>query len=65
MLENTLGLLDQLLKKIPAPVRATAIDAALDAIENGVEATENKLDDALVLPLCKMVRIAANVPDND
>jgi hypothetical protein len=40
-------------------------DLVLDAIENKVEATENKWDDAVILPMCQTVRDAFNIPDND
>jgi hypothetical protein len=41
------------------------IDAGLDWIENNIEATENKIDDMVVLPMCSLVRTVLNVPDND
>jgi hypothetical protein len=41
------------------------IDSALDYVEDSVAASESKLDDAVVLPLCSLVRKVLNVPDND
>jgi hypothetical protein len=41
------------------------VDAGLDAIEDLVQESENKIDDAIVLPICKTIRTAFNVPDND
>jgi hypothetical protein len=41
------------------------VDAGLDHVEDTVEASENKLDDAVILPLCALVRKVLNVPDND
>lgn len=41
------------------------IDMGLDMIEDKVEASESKTDDMIVLPLCKIVREALSVPDND
>ena len=41
------------------------IDAGLDAIEDTVADSSNTIDDALVLPLCKRLRTALDVPDND
>jgi len=41
------------------------VDSALDYVEDSVVASENKLDDAVVLPLCSLVRRVLNVPDND
>lgn len=40
-------------------------DYLLDFVENGVEKSSNKWDDAVVLPLCKKVREAFDIPDND
>ena len=41
------------------------IDVGLDMIEDKVEASPSKTDDMIVLPLCKLVREALSVPDND
>lgn len=41
------------------------IDMGLDLIEDSVEASPNKTDDMIVLPICKLVREALSVPDND
>lgn len=41
------------------------VDAGLDAIEDTVAASENTIDDQLVLPLIKQVRVALDLPDND
>jgi hypothetical protein len=41
------------------------IDAGLDAIEDIVASTDNQIDDQLVLPLCRRLRQAVDVPDND
>jgi hypothetical protein len=40
-------------------------DKVLDWVEDAVERSENKLDDATVLPLCNMIRSAFDIPDND
>jgi len=40
-------------------------DAILDVIEKSVEESSTKVDDVLVLPLCKRIREAFNIPDND
>jgi len=40
-------------------------DFLLDQLENYVQKTDNKTDDALVLPVIKGLRIALNIPDND
>jgi len=41
------------------------VDALLDKIEDMVANSENKIDDAIVLPLCAKVRELLDVPDND
>lgn len=41
------------------------IDAFLDAIENYVAKTENKVDDKIVLPAISALRAAINVPDGE
>ena len=41
------------------------VDAGLDYIEDVVAKSESTLDDAVVLPICKLIRDAFGVPDND
>ena len=41
------------------------IDKILDFIEDAVARSETKMDDAIVLPMCNVIREAVNVPDND
>lgn len=40
-------------------------DMLLDTIENFVARTDNTLDDKLLLPAIKALRIAFDIPDND
>ena len=40
-------------------------DTGLDFIEDSVEASENKYDDMVVLPLCRTIRASFDIPDND
>jgi hypothetical protein len=40
-------------------------DMIIDWVEERVEASENTIDDALVLPACALVRKAFGIPDND
>jgi hypothetical protein len=42
-----------------------ACDAALDVVENAAQKSKNKVDDATILPACKMIRDALDIPDND
>lgn len=41
------------------------IDTILDKIEQMAVDSENKIDDAVVLPLCKKIRELLDVPDTD
>ena len=40
-------------------------DQVLDFAETYVLGTASTVDDALVLPLCNLIRTAFNIPDND
>jgi len=40
-------------------------DMGLDAIEDAVADSPNKIDDAVVLPMCKIVREGFDIVDND
>ena len=42
-----------------------AVDLILDVIEEAVEKSETKVDDAIVLPLCETIRATFGVPDDD
>ena len=41
------------------------IDAGLDWIENYVMETDNTIDDSIVLPICRKLREAVGIPDED
>jgi hypothetical protein len=41
------------------------MDMGLDIIEDKVADSPNKTDDMIVLPLCRLVREALSIPDND
>jgi hypothetical protein len=40
-------------------------DTFLDFIEDSVVESDNKIDDMIILPMCKMVRDAFDIEDND
>ena len=42
-----------------------ALDAMLDVIEDAVESSETKTDDAIIIPLMQRIREALEIPDND
>jgi len=41
------------------------IDTILDIIEDAVAKSETTVDDAIILPMCKAIRDALGVPDDD
>jgi hypothetical protein len=65
MLKVLTYLVPALLKFLKPDVLKKAVDAMLDAVEDSVEASANKVDDMLVLPLVKVIRETFNIPDND
>ncbi len=40
-------------------------DTILDFAEDYVLGTKSKIDDAVVLPVCDLIRATLNIPDND
>jgi len=54
-----------LLKLLKPEVLKKAVDGMLDKVEEAVTNSSNKIDDALVLPLCRQIREVFNVPDDD
>ena len=59
------AMIELVLMMLSKDVLKKCVDALLDVIEDATSATENKVDDALVLPLCARIREAFNIPDND
>ena len=58
LIKILLGLLSEdLLKKFA--------DTVLDFAEDKVLGSKSEVDDALVLPLCSMIRKTFDIPDND
>ncbi len=53
------------LEQLNSDVLKKVIDTGLDVVEDKVAQTPNKIDDAIVLPLCKKIREAFDIPDND
>lgn len=39
-------------------------DMVLDFVEDYVEGTESTVDDAIVLPICNMIRTAFDIPED-
>ena len=58
-------LLEYLLSALTPELMRKAIDQLLDIAEQAAADSENKVDDAIVLPLCAMIRESFDIPDND
>lgn len=58
-------LIGMILKLLTPELLKQAMDTMLNFIEDKVLYTDNKVDDALVLPLCKLIRATFDIPDND
>lgn len=63
--EIAVNLITVVLKMLSPEVLMKVADRLLDAIEDAVKDSENKIDDMLVLPLCGKVREAFQIEDND
>ena len=60
-----LTIIPQLLELLTPDVIREGLDAFLDIVEDRAVDSTNKIDDALVLPICKVFRFTLNIPDND
>lgn len=66
MKEKLLGMLIAMaVKRMDADTFKQFADMALDFVEDYVEKTPTSYDDAVVIPLCKTIRTAFDIPDND
>lgn len=63
--ENTIDDFVWNLLKGGGPEMVLIVDAILDYIEDKVIGSASTIDDALVLPVCDLLRSVLNVPDND
>lgn len=59
-----MSLITALLGSLKPQMLKDVIDKVLDFIEDKVVASDNKIDDMVVLPLCKLIREALNIPDD-
>jgi len=55
----------QLLALLSPDLLKNAVDQLLDFIEDRVLGSASPIDDAIVIPLCDMIRKAFDIPDND
>ena len=58
-------LLGALFKMLTPELMKSFIDMALDFVEDKVLDTKSTVDDAVIIPICNMIRLTFNVPDND
>ena len=65
MSKTIISLVATLLGLISPELLKEVADKILDIIEDAVADSENKTDDILVLPLCKLARDAFGIEDND
>ena len=65
MIKAILSLLPVLFGAIPPESIRELTDKVLDLVEDAAVDSTNKIDDAVVLPICNLIRNAYNIPDND
>jgi len=54
-----------LLSMLTKETYKNVVDGLLDSVEQAVTDSDNKIDDAVVLPLCRKARALLDVPDDD
>lgn len=66
MVENILkALIPFVLQMLTADQLRKFADMALDFVEDAVQDSDNKIDDAIALPIIERLRDTFNIPDND
>ncbi len=66
MQSKMIGMLVQVLLSALTPeLLKNFADMALDFVEDKVLGSKSKIDDMTVLPICKMIRMTFDIPDND
>lgn len=58
-------IIGQLFSLLTPELLKRVVDACLDVVEESVAKTETGIDDAVVLPLIKIIRTTFDIPDND
>ena len=64
-MDKVAAMIGAVLALLPEETVKSFVDAGFDAIEDKVKATDNKIDDAVVLPIMNKIRKTFNIPDND
>lgn len=62
LISTLIGLLMQMLTP---ELLKSFVDMVLDFVEDKVAGTKSPVDDMLVLPICKMIRVSFDIPDSD
>lgn len=60
-----LTMLGHLLILITPDMVKRLVDAGLDVIEDEITKTTNAIDDTVLMPIIKLIRVAFDIPDND
>lgn len=58
------SLLTNLLKILPKDLMKSFINTGLDMIQDLVVASTNKIDDTIVLPIIKLIRVSFDIPED-
>ena len=58
-------LVGAILKMLTPELMKNFLDLTLDFVEQKVQGTQSTVDDAVVLPICNMIRLSFDVPDDD
>ena len=58
-------LVGMLVKRLDAETFKVFADKTIDFVEDYVKDSPTAYDDAVMLPLCKTIRTAFNIPDDD
>lgn len=60
-----IGLLNVVLNAVSPDLLKTIADSILDTVENAVVESSSTVDDLIVLPICRKVREAFDITDDD
>lgn len=60
-----INMLPLLFSMITPDLLKKAVDALIDVVEDAVKNSSNKIDDMVVLPMCRLIRNTFDIPDND
>jgi len=64
ILQQLLAIMITYMERYAPDLLKAALDKLLDFIEDTVVSSDNKADDAIVLPICRMMRETFEIPDD-